>query len=157
MNIVCVSPMYDPVVGGAELHLKELSEGLVRRGHKVTVVTSNTAHIYDTCSSKSGGLPERESINGVGVIRVAPEARVISRALTKWVELKGGYRSLSWLLTEDGCNMLLTPPRMYSVIPEIMRSKADLVVSMNWYHPTCYHTYLARQLKQFTLVGIPLF
>lgn len=157
MKILCVSPMYAPVIGGAELHLKELSEGLVGRGHEVTVITSNTAAMYDTCTSKFGGLPERESINGVRVIRVHPEAKFLGPALKKWSELRGGYRSLGWLLTPDGCNVLLTPPRMLSVIPEIIRSKADIVLSMNWYHPTWYHTYLARLLKQFTLVGIPLF
>jgi glycosyltransferase involved in cell wall biosynthesis len=148
--------MYEPVVGGAELHLKEVSEGLVKRGHEVTVITSNTAYQYDTRTSKFGGLPEKDVINGVRVIRVRPEAKWIGPVLKRWAELKGGYRSLSWLLSPDGCNMLLTPPRMLSVIPEILRVKADIVVSMNWYHPTGYHAYLARRLKPFTLVGIPL-
>lgn len=155
MKIVCVSPRYAPVIGGAELHLKELSEGLVARGHDVTIITSNTTSIYETSSRKFGGLSERESINGVRVIRLHPESKLVDPA--KWVELKGGYRSLIWLLTRDGCDMLLTPPQMLSAIPEIIRSKADIVVSMNWGQPACYYTYLARRLKKFTLVGIPLF
>lgn len=157
MKIVCVSPRYAPVIGGAEVHLKELSEGLVARGHEVTVITSKAASIYDHFPSKLGGLPERELINGVRVIRLYPETKFLGPALKRWSELRGGYRSLSWLLTRDGCDMALTPPRMFSAIPEIIRSKADIVVSMNWCHPTCYHTYLARLLKRFTLVGIPLF
>lgn len=157
MKIVCISPMYAPVIGGAELHLKELSEGLVARGHEVTVITANIKYIFDVGVSKFGGLPETELINGVRVIRVHPETTLLGPALKKWVELKGGYRALSWLLTRDGCDMLLTASRMFSVIPQIISSKADIVVSINWYHPACYHTYLARLLKRFTLVGIPLF
>ena len=157
MKIVYVSPRYAPVIGGAEFHLKELSEGLVKRGHEVTVITSKAASIYDNFPSKFGGLPERESINGVRVIRLRPETKLLGPALKKWSELKGGYRFLSWLLTQDGCERLLTPPQMLSAIPEIIRSKADIVVSMNWGQPAGYYTYLARLLKHFTLVGIPLF
>jgi glycosyltransferase involved in cell wall biosynthesis len=157
MKILQISPLYYPVIGGAEVHLKELSEGLVARGHEVTVITANIKYIFDLGVSKFGGLPETELINGVQVIRLHPETKFLGPALKKWSELRGGYRALSWLLTRDGCDMLLTPSRIFSVIPQIIRSEADIVVSMDWYHPACYHTYLARLLKQFTLVGIPLF
>jgi len=38
-----------------------------------------------------------------------------------------------------------------------MRIRADIVAAANWYWAPAYHTYLARKLKRFTLVGIPLF
>ena len=41
MKIIHISPTYAPVLGRAELHMKALSEGLVSRGHHVTVLTAN--------------------------------------------------------------------------------------------------------------------
>ena len=32
---------YDPVLGGIENHVRDLSEGLVARGHRVTVLVTN--------------------------------------------------------------------------------------------------------------------
>ena len=46
---------------------------------------------------------------------------------------------------------------MLAMIPYILRSSNDVVASMNWHWPPAYYTYLARKLKRFTLVGIPLF
>ena len=56
MRILHVSPMYFPVLGGAELHLKEISEGLAARGHDVTVLTTNTGHSWDLWDAKPGNL-----------------------------------------------------------------------------------------------------
>lgn len=157
MKILHVSSLYYPVVGGAQSHLKELSEGLVARGHEVTVMTANVSSMWDLRANKPGLLSKRETVNGVKVIRLDPEGQFLGPALRRLIELKGGHRALSSVLTPDGCNLLLEPPRMFSVIPHIIRSNADIVTSIGWGHPSCYHVYLARLLKKFTVVGIPLF
>src|SRR4051794_4644410 len=41
MNIVQTSITYPPAIGGLDRYVKETSEGLVRRGHDVTVVTTD--------------------------------------------------------------------------------------------------------------------
>jgi hypothetical protein len=41
MKIPHISPMYAPALGGAEYHLKATLEGLVGRGHEVTVFAAN--------------------------------------------------------------------------------------------------------------------
>ncbi len=41
MKLLFVSHLYPPAVGGVELHLKHLAEGLVKRGHDVGVLTTN--------------------------------------------------------------------------------------------------------------------
>ncbi|MDD4650837.1 MAG: glycosyltransferase family 4 protein [Methanothrix sp.] len=40
MKIIQISPYFPPHVGGVEFHVKELAEGLVRRGHEVSVASS---------------------------------------------------------------------------------------------------------------------
>ncbi|MFZ3147796.1 MAG: glycosyltransferase family 4 protein [Methanothrix sp.] len=40
MKIIQVSPYFPPHVGGVEYHVKELADGLVKRGHQVSVASS---------------------------------------------------------------------------------------------------------------------
>ena len=64
MNIVVVNNIYPPIMaGGAELMVAWLSEGLVERGHRVTVVS--------TCGPDMVPYPV-ETQNGVTVIRFFP-------------------------------------------------------------------------------------
>ncbi len=41
MKIIQISPYFPPHVGGVEYHVKELADGLVARGHQVTVASSS--------------------------------------------------------------------------------------------------------------------
>ncbi|MEM8535708.1 MAG: glycosyltransferase [Chloroflexota bacterium] len=43
MHIVQIYKDYYPVLGGIENHVRDLSEGLVRQGHRVTVLVTNTS------------------------------------------------------------------------------------------------------------------
>ena len=157
MKIIHVSPMYAPALGGAEHHLKMVSQGLVRRGHTVTVFTANVVHGSDMWLSRHAGLPEVEFLNGVKVVRFDPKGGLAARAFDKWLRLKGGWRSANYIFTPGGRELLSQGPRTLTMIPQILRCNVDIVASMNWYWPPAYFTYLARGLKPFTLVGIPLF
>lgn len=59
MKIAQICPRYSPDIGGVETHVKEISERLVKAGHDVEVITTDP----------SGKLEERDTINGVKVIR----------------------------------------------------------------------------------------
>lgn len=59
MRILFVLENYHPFIGGAEVLFKNLCEGLSGRGHEITVLTT-----------RHRGTAERESINGVNVIRI---------------------------------------------------------------------------------------
>ena len=85
MRILHVSPAYYPVVGGSEVHIQELSEGLARRGHDVTVLT--------TQASRPGGGTASEIINGVRVLRFSE-----STAFGRLLKLPGAFRSLKTAL-----------------------------------------------------------
>ena len=64
MHILVVNNLYPPIMaGGAELIVRNLAEGLVARGHRVTVVT--------TCGPEMEPYPV-ETIGGVEIIRFFP-------------------------------------------------------------------------------------
>jgi len=64
MHVLMVNNIYPPIMaGGAELVVADLCEGLVRRGHRVTVVS--------TCGPEMEPYPVEER-NGVTVIRFFP-------------------------------------------------------------------------------------
>lgn len=59
MNIIMVINSFFPLVGGAERQAQRISEALVNRGHKVTVLTRHHRN-----------LEEKVDINGVNIIRI---------------------------------------------------------------------------------------
>lgn len=59
MRIGLVAPWFHPHVGGVETHVRSLAMELARRGHDVTVLTSNYAR-----------LPDQEALDGFRVRRV---------------------------------------------------------------------------------------
>lgn len=60
LRVLMVAARFAPYVGGTEIHTAEVASALVRRGHEVTVVTTDT----------TGELSEHETMDGVEVIRL---------------------------------------------------------------------------------------
>ncbi len=60
LRILQVSARFRPYVGGTEIHTAEVSAELARRGHEVTVLTTDLG----------GDLPPDELVDGVRVVRV---------------------------------------------------------------------------------------
>ncbi|MBX9660045.1 MAG: glycosyltransferase family 4 protein [Nitrospiraceae bacterium] len=157
IKILHLSPTYLPVFGGAELHMKELSEGLVSRGHEVTVLTANVRNSSELYRGIHGGLADKEIINGVRVVRFDPGGGVLGAGLRRLLKFPGGWRSLRTIFGEDGMEMLGAYPQMIQVIPYLLRARPDVVMAMNWYWAPVYYAYLAKQLRSFPLIGIPQF
>ncbi len=158
MRILHVTPAYFPSLGGCELHLQKLSEGLASRGHEVTVLTANVSNIGEQRTGTCNDLPRDEVIGGVRVLRFRPDGGMFGSVLESWHNhVRGSYRSSSLVFGEDGLEMLLGVPRLVQLIPRLVATRVDIVASANWYWPPAYHAYLARKLRKFTLIGIPLF
>jgi glycosyltransferase involved in cell wall biosynthesis len=64
MRVLMMAQWYPPILGGEELHARNLSVELARRGHEVTVATL-----------AQRGLPEEESHDGVQVVRLRSTAQ----------------------------------------------------------------------------------
>jgi glycosyltransferase involved in cell wall biosynthesis len=157
MRILHVTPTYAPALGGAEHHLKAVSERLVARGHTVTVFTANVTEGQSAWMSRYSGLPQEEIINGVRVVRFDPRHGLLAKAFDRLLEVRGGWRTVSTLLSPAGRELLIQGPRTLNMIGAILRAKADVVVSVNWFWPQAYHAHLARSFRRFRLVGMPLF
>jgi glycosyltransferase involved in cell wall biosynthesis len=65
LRILMVTPRFTPLTGGVETHVREVADRLVRRGHDVTVLTTDL----------TGELPRSESLAGLAVRRVAAYPR----------------------------------------------------------------------------------
>lgn len=154
MKILHITPMYSPAVGGAELHVQKLSEGLAALGHDIRVVTSNVAGVW---SPVFANLPVMEKLNGVQVERLDPDGGSLGDMLRVWQRARGGYRSSKLVFGDDGAELICAHPAMVQLIPYLIRCRVDVVSVFNYLWPPAYHAYLARKLKRFTLVAVPLF
>lgn len=83
-HIVHVCPRYFPAHGGVELFFQQLSDELVRRGHHVTVWTTDAPTVQAFTSASARRLPPEETINGVLVrrfpVRYLPAQRYLRTA-----------------------------------------------------------------------------
>src|ERR1044071_9119721 len=96
------------------------------------------------------------SINGVRVVRFSPRQAWLDRTVDRLIRLPGGRRSVSTVLTPGGLEFLLYGPRTLPMIGAMLRGRADIVASMNWHWAVAFYAYLARRIRRFRLVGIPL-
>jgi glycosyltransferase involved in cell wall biosynthesis len=80
MHIVALTHLFYPAQGGTEISLLEWAKGLVRRGHLVTVVTSNQRNLEDFTHPQTNlSLPLEEIKAGIRIIRIplTPKQRFI--------------------------------------------------------------------------------
>jgi glycosyltransferase involved in cell wall biosynthesis len=113
MRVVQVTPRYPPRTGGVETHVREVSERLRERGHRVTVVTADARR----------GLRTDERVGGVDVVRhrglapggafhVAPGILSTVRRLDADVVHAHNYHSLPLLfaaLAAGDATLVVTP------------------------------------------------
>lgn len=84
MNILMFSRLYYPHIGGVEKHLKKISEVLIRKGHRVSILTEQF--------NKS--LKTEEQVNGVPIRRIPTYH--ISESRKKWVVWKWMRENRQW-------------------------------------------------------------
>ena len=134
--------------------LQAVSERLVARGHQVTVLTMNAATQPEMRSRRGGGLASTEVLNGVIVRRFATNP-LSARVTRRLLGLRGGWRAGS-LVFGEALTMLRRLPAPHGLIGPVLRARADVVVSANWIWPAVYGVHLARRMRPFRLVGLPI-
>ena len=71
MHILNLTHLFHPAHGGTEMALLELSREMVKRGHRVTVLTSNQLGLEDFQHPQfHTSLPEEETWEGIRIVRV---------------------------------------------------------------------------------------
>jgi glycosyltransferase involved in cell wall biosynthesis len=131
MKIVMLSQSYPPVIGGLERHVKDLAEGLVKRGHEVSVIT-HWQNGYEN-------LAEHEILNGVELYRI-----------------RGTIHRIGEMLFVDTRHTYAPPfpdPEMLLAIRRILQEKQpDVVHAHNW----LVHSYLPLSLWSKTKLVVTL-
>ena len=110
----------------------------------------------DFNSPRGAGLPARETLNGVRVLRVQPMQGRVNRALHWWIRQRGGWRTTSLALGGGDLWPLMLPSGIGTVVP-LSRLRADVVTSVNWHFGAAYWTCLPRALRRAPRVAIPIF
>ncbi|MGN6695590.1 MAG: glycosyltransferase family 4 protein [Aquihabitans sp.] len=93
MKITFVALNYAPSRGGAQEHVRRVAEGLVARGHEVTVLTTDA--LRSPASREPGRIRQRQDrIGGVDVRRY-PTPQLIARSMPALRRLVAWYRRRS--------------------------------------------------------------
>ena len=155
LTIVHVCPYYWPSVGGAETQMQALSEHLAARGHRVTVVTQR--RVSPTHPDGAGhGLPARDTINGVSVVRL-PARPWLESLVARGARLPGIWRALVRLLGEARLRGLVGGPLVPETFWLARRVRADVIAFSNYYYAGMVYPFLRpRAKRRYRVVGMPL-
>lgn len=153
MRILHITPSYYPSRGGAETFTREVSKRLVRRSHDVAVLT-----LRDVNESGDGtATPAVEVVDGVRVRRFAPAGRV-NDVLRLCFGDGIGRRMLGAAIDPRAIDLWAGSAYGFKPLGVSVRARADVVTVINWYDGWLpYLGCLARDLRKFALVGVPLF
>lgn len=142
------------VIGGAELEIKSISEGLVKRGHQVTVLTSNAPSAEAYMNSAIRPLPAgTETINGVVVKRlpIFQPPRSIWTILDK---LTFALWRRGWPLN-DLARLLWLGPYVRGLTQQIVKSEADVLTAIPLPYLHVYRAFRAAQRCRLPMAVIP--
>lgn len=155
MKILHVIQRYWPYTGGSERHLQEISERLARRGHDVTVVTTDALDLELFWNPEKRRIPlTEETYNGVRIrrypVRHLPGRRYAFGAIRR------AMAALSDLPL-DASPLLEPLARYVPYVPDLGRALAtaeeryDLVAGMN----ICFESLLFPAQQLARRQGIP--
>lgn len=134
--------------------MKHISEGLAKRGHRVTVLTSNAPSAEAYVNSRIKTLPlGSEIINGV-VVKRLPILQLPRPIQT----LLGGIMIAFWrgnLPFNDLIRILWNGPRIRGLHRQIIEAEVDLVVAIPFPFLHIYRAFSAASKKGVPLVVIP--
>jgi glycogen(starch) synthase len=152
MRILHLGQLYYPAVGGAEIHLKELSERIAAMGEDVLVMTSHASN----GESLVAPLQERtipvsaETVNAVKVKRL----RINYWLYQLLFKMRGTYR-LQKLFGGNFAGAFHHIPFTPQLVTNIVDYNPDMVLAINSCSSFPRYAYMARKIKKFPLAIIP--
>lgn len=75
-SFLFITHLYYPALGGAERVFQRIAEGLAKKGHEITVLTSDALSTEQYYHGIQDPPPEQEILNGVQVIRQPVSTRI---------------------------------------------------------------------------------
>jgi len=139
MHITALTHLFYPARGGTEISLLECAKGLVKKGHQVTVITSNQICLEDFKNPRSNpSLNGEEIIEGIRIIRLplSPRQRYIlakTGALALRSRLMGG--DYLWFMTHV--------PHLPQMIRTARALNPDLLYALPFPTACIYYTSVA--------------
>lgn len=125
MRIVHLAQRYHPVVGGAEIYVRAIAEEEVRRGHEVTVLSTQPPR----------GAPAVETVGGVRVVRFPTRHWTGDYLFPPWLPMVGARE---WLAREP-IDLLHAHSYRFATVEEAARASRErgipLVVSALGFYP----------------------
>jgi glycosyltransferase involved in cell wall biosynthesis len=142
LRILQVADLYDPFIGGMELHVKALSRGLASRGHEVTIATSHLP-----------GTSIDELVDGIRIRRISGWTNRVLRGFYEQAEAPyqpplpdpGVMRALKDIIDNERPDIVHAQGWIsYSCMAITRRSGFHLVVTMHDYSFACVRRTLLR-------------
>jgi len=154
IKVLHVVQNYHPAIGGAELLVKNISEGLVKRGHQITVLTSNAPSSEAYINSRIKTFPPSiETVNDVVVKRLPiVQLPTFVRRMLDAIMLAFWQGKLPF---NDLIRILWAGPYIKGLRYEIMHSEADLVVASSLPFLHVYQAFSAARKQHIPFVVIP--
>jgi glycosyltransferase involved in cell wall biosynthesis len=143
------------MIGGVERVVQAVSERLVRRGHDVSVLTFDAASKRDFHSPRGAGLPARERLNGVRIIRVSPTGGTLDRVRRWWLRQPGGWRTTQWFAGDETLWAFERPSGLSMLLP-LALIDADVITSVNWGYSASFWACPRRRLRRRPRVAVPV-
>ena len=154
IKVLHVVQNYHPAIGGAESLVKNISEGLVGRGHQITVLTSNAPSSEAYINSRVKTVPAgTETISGVVVKRLPiVQLPTFARRMLDVVMLAFWQGKLPF---NDLIRILWAGPYIKGLHHGITNSAADLVVASSFPFLHIYQTFSAARKQHIPFIVIP--
>lgn len=156
MKILHVCKVYDSFKDGNQIHMKMLSENLVKLGDYVQVFSMRKRESL----IKIDNLREKrryfkEKINGVSVRRFS-QHEFLHNLIFKFMphKIRGGYK-LEKLIFGQNLEAISQGPFCPEIVFDIVKAKPDLIMCLNMSGTLPYFCFLARKILKIPLVIIP--
>jgi glycosyltransferase involved in cell wall biosynthesis len=151
IKLLFVTHLFHPAVGGVEVHIKHLSAGLVKRGYRVKVLTTNaySTEAFFLWDKRRIDVPH-ETIDGVEIERLGFKTfgvRVLRRLCLLACRIK--YPFNNWI------RMFSFGPRNRGFIKRIMAQDVDLIYAVPLPTLNVYYAYKAAKRMKKPLIIIP--
>jgi glycosyltransferase involved in cell wall biosynthesis len=141
MHLVALTHLFSPARGGTENALLSLTKRLVKKGHRVTVVTSNQIRLEDFKRPQPNpSLPGEEFSQGIRIIRLSlsPRQRFILAKIGA-VALRSGLAGgdILWFKTHV--------PYLPQMIHKALKLNPDLIYAVPFPTASIYYASIAAQ------------